>query len=327
MGGVEGLWQTRNPLAWGLLPLAGLFCLVARARRWAYQREWLPSQALPVPVILVGNLTVGGTGKTPFVIWLARHLLAQGRRPGILTRGYRGRARTWPQWVTPDSDPRLVGDEPVLLARHSGCPVVAGPNRVADGRLLLARAPVDLMICDDGLQHYALRRDLELVALDGQRRYGNGWCLPAGPLREPVARLVHTDLQWVTGPGQPGELSVTLTGDTAVNLVNPDCRQSLEQFRGRSIIALAGIGNPERFFALLRRHGLEFAERPFPDHHAYQAEDLASKPGSLLMMTEKDAVKCAALSPPDAWYVPVQAAPEAALVARLDSLLAGLTHG
>jgi tetraacyldisaccharide 4'-kinase len=237
-------WQNRTLLAWGLWPLSLLFCAVVRVRALAYRRGLLASRGLPVPVIVIGNLSVGGTGKTPLVIWLARRLRAQGRRPGILTRGYRGQARTWPQWVAADSDPSQVGDEPVLLARHSGCPVAAGPDRLASGQLLLERGGCDLLLCDDGLQHYALRRDLEVAVLDGERRLGNGFCLPAGPLREPPSRLDGVPLQLVNGPARASELALRLHGARALRLQDPSCSRALEEFRDRKSTRLNSSHNP-----------------------------------------------------------------------------------
>lgn len=324
---LEHVWQTRNPLAWGLLPLAGLFCMVVQVRRVAYGRDWLPRRRLPVPVLVVGNLSVGGTGKTPLVIWLARYLQTRGHRPGILTRGYRGRARDWPRLVKPDTDPMEVGDEAVLLARRGGCPVAAGPDRAAAGCLLLDQRGCDFLICDDGLQHYALARDLEIAVVDGARQFGNGFCLPAGPLREPRGRLRQVDL--VVVHGAPGEETpaLRLVGDEALNLRDPRQTRPLASWRGQTLTAMAGIGHPERFFQMLRDQGLDIRARPFPDHHGFQPQDLAEAGSGPILMTEKDAVKCEPFAPANVWYLPVVAEPNALFINRFEGLLRGVSHG
>lgn len=284
------------------------------------------SDALPVPVIVVGNLTVGGTGKTPLVLRLAGLLREQGWTPGIVTRGYGGRSSTWPWPVMPDSDPALVGDEPVLLARRSGCTVVAGPERVAAGRLAIERGGCDILLSDDGLQHYALRRDLEILLVDGQRGFGNGRCLPAGPLREPLRRLRTVDLVlYKDGVGQGP--SMRLVPGSAVSLSRPERRLDLSALRGQRVLAVAGIGDPERFFGLLEANGLEIERRPFPDHHAYTRADVDAWGDRLLIMTEKDAVKCAPFAREHHWMLPVEARLDASFEARFFDKLTGLTHG
>jgi tetraacyldisaccharide 4'-kinase len=323
---LDQYWQTRNPVALGLLPLAGLFCAVSQLRALAYRQGLLSSRRLPVPVLVVGNITVGGTGKTPTVIWLCGHLRELGLKPGILLRGYRGKGGHWPQAVAPDSDPVRVGDEAVLLARRTGCPVVAGPDRVADGRYLLDRFDCDILVADDGMQHYALARDLEIAVIDGRRRFGNGFCLPAGPLREPTGRLRRTDLSLVTGTAGAGEACMELVPGEAVNLAHPQTRRPLASFAGQAIMGVAAIGNPQRFFDTLRANGLEVSERPFPDHHGFQPADLERPAGMSLLMTEKDAVKCLAFADADCWYVPVQGRPSNDFVQRLDHLLGELPH-
>ncbi len=325
---LDHYWQTWNPLALALLPLAGLFCTVAVLRAWAYRAGILRSDRLPVPVLVVGNVTVGGTGKTPLVVWLCRHLAEMGFRPGIVLRGYRGTARDWPREVTADSEAAAVGDEAVLLARRTGCPVVAGPDRVADGRYLLERHGCDILVADDGLQHYALKRDLEIAVVDGERRFGNGFCLPAGPLREPSGRLRRVDLTLINGTARPDESAMALSAEEAVNLRDPERRRTLTSFRAQAIMAVAGIGHPQRFFATLRGHGLAPELRPLPDHHPFGPSDLERPPGMPLLMTEKDAVKCRDFADANCWYVPVQARPQADFVQRLDRLLGELRdHG
>jgi len=324
----ERLWYGRGqPLSVALLPLSWLYCGVVLVRRFAYLRGWLRQIRLPVPVIVVGNISVGGTGKTPLVLWLAQWLRSHGHRPGILTRGYGGSARDWPRRVLPHSDPAEVGDEPVLLARRSGCPVVAGPDRIAAGQVLASELGCDILVSDDGLQHYRLARDLEIAVVDGQRGLGNGCCLPAGPLREPPARLGQVDLIACTGGGCTRGYGVELAAGAAVNLVDPGRTQPLEAWRGQRVMAVAGIGNPGRFFAQLRSAGLKLLERPFPDHHAYGSDDARAWGDGPVLMTEKDAVKCTGFARPDFWYLPVEARPVAAFAASVEQHLEGLFGG
>lgn len=298
------LWYTRSVLAWLLLPLSVLYCMIVVARRWAYRRGILKTQRLNVPVIIVGNITLGGTGKTPLVIWLTQFLRAQGYRPGLIARGYGGKATHWPQAVDADSDPGLVGDEPVLLVRATACPMVVAPDRVAAAQALLAQHDCNILISDDGLQHYALGRDIEIAVIDAERRLGNGHCLPAGPLREPARRLKDVDLIVANGDARTGEFAMHVSVGAAVNLLSGE-RRALELFRTEPVYAIAGIGHPERFFSRLRAAGLSIKTHAFPDHHAYRPEDLAFADGTLLM-TEKDAVKCQRFAQSHFWAVGTQ---------------------
>ena len=288
---LEAIWYGRHWLAWPLVPLAGLYRLVVAARRSAFRRGWLASVRLPVPVILVGNLTVGGTGKTPLVLWLSDFLRRQGWHPGIVLRGYGGSARDWPRWVTAASDPRELGDEagapgPPLRRTGGGGAGSGGGGAAAVGRGRLRYHPGD-----DGLQHYRLQRDLEILVIDGARGFGNGFCLPAGPLREPVSR--GRDMGSRSLPAGPGLVPSPWPCDRGtVNLRHPARTQALARFKRQRVTAVAGIGNPERFFALLRRAGLHLDERPYPDHHGFTAADAATWPPGPVIMTEKDAVKC-----------------------------------
>ncbi|GAB4294186.1 MAG: tetraacyldisaccharide 4'-kinase [Thiohalomonadaceae bacterium] len=303
---LDHYWYSVNPVALLLLPLAALFCALALLRRAAYRFGWLRSVRLPVPVVVVGNITVGGSGKTPLVIWLAHFLRAQGYRPGIISRGYGGLAAQWPQPVAADADPRLVGDEPVLIAQRSGCPMAVGPDRVAAGRLLLQQHDCDIILSDDGLQHYRLARDVEIAVLDGTRRLGNGFCLPAGPLREPAWRLAGIDLRVGNGAAAAGELLMTLQPQAVLHL-RDGTAQPLESFRGRRVHAVAGIGNPARFFQMLRDHGITVIEHAFPDHYRYSVADVQFGDGLPVLMTEKDGVKCRAYGDEHLWAVAVSA--------------------
>lgn len=305
---LDHYWYSLNPLALLLAPLSLLFCLLAGLRRAAYSLGLLQRTRLPVPVIIVGNITVGGSGKTPLVIELARQLGAAGYRPGIISRGYGGQARSWPQAVEAQSDPRQVGDEPVLMARRTGVPVVVGPQRVQAGRYLLEHHDCDLIISDDGLQHYALERDIEIAVLDAKRGLGNRLCLPAGPLRERPARLRQVDflVRHGAAPGQAGAMSLE-AGPLQALAGGVQC--PLAKLGGQRVHAVAGIGHPQRFFETLRAAGLTLIEHPFADHHRFCTEDLRFDDELPVLMTEKDAVKCHTLVPQDGpyWYLPVQA--------------------
>lgn len=289
--------------------LAWVYAAAVRVRRELYRCRIIRSYRAPVPVIVVGNVTVGGAGKTPCVIWVCQVLRAAGFTPGVVSRGYGGQATTWPQSVEAESDACTVGDEPVLIAARVGCPVFVAPKRAeAICALLYAHPDVNAIVSDDGLQHYALERDVEIVVIDGARRFGNGLCLPAGPLREPLARLDQVAFRLCNGgPVQAGERLMQLAMDEARNVVRPDWTCGLAELTGTKVHALAGIGHPSRFFGQLRAAGLDVIEHPFPDHHPFQAKDIYFDDSLPVLMTEKDAVKCALFADIQHWVVPVQA--------------------
>ncbi len=293
-------------------------------RRGAYRCGLLHQQRIPVPVVVVGNITVGGTGKTPLVVALAKLLCRAGYRPGVVSRGYGARHRPAPQLVTAASDPACAGDEPVLIARRCGCPVVVDRDRPRGARELVRRG-CDIILADDGLQHYALGRDIEIAVIDGRRRFGNGFLLPAGPLRERRSRLQQVDLVVANGCARAGEHPMHLRLGPAVNLLDSGRTRALAQWRGCQVTALAGIGDPERFFADLRGYGLQVQGRALPDHHRFRSADLVIDSGQSLLMTEKDAVKCGSWSRAEHWYVPVEAELSEALVEVLLQRLAHLT--
>ena len=308
-------WLTRHwyrPSVVGLLlaPLGWIYCLLMALRRLMYRMRLLPRAHAPAPVIVVGNITVGGTGKTPLVIWLADFLRREGFRPGIVTRGYGGRARAWPRVVRPESDPEQVGDEPVLLARAAGCPVIADPKRARAARRLAREFNCDVVVSDDGLQHYRLARDIEIAVIDGARRFGNGRCLPAGPLREPVGRLRAVHARMTQGAPAAGEWAMALVERGFHRLDAPEITAAADAFRGRPVHAVAGIGHPARFFQHLRRLGIEAIEHPFPDHHRFRASDIRFADDLEVIMTEKDAVKCERLPEARGWYLAVAARPD-----------------
>ncbi len=310
-----------------LTPLSWLYGLIVVGRRRAYRNGWFKVHRLPVPVIIVGNITAGGTGKTPFTAWLAAFLAHHGYHPGIISRGYGGRSATWPQAVFADSDPLLVGDEPVLLARNCRCPVSVGPNRPAAARALLERAPCDVLISDDGLQHYALGRDIEIALIDGERRLGNGRYLPAGPLRESAARLSDVDMVVVNGDALVGEYAMHLHGTEVRAVRDERIRRPLASFLGIRVHALAGIGHPQRFFNHLRAADIDFITHALADHHRFTAEDICFEDGAPVLMTEKDAVKCRRFAGDQHWFVPVVAAPALEVGDRLLTLLRRTQNG
>ncbi|HEX7114988.1 MAG TPA: tetraacyldisaccharide 4'-kinase [Steroidobacter sp.] len=333
----QGVWYHGRArwLSWLLVPLSWLFHLIVLARRAAFRVGLLRSVRVSRPVIVIGNITVGGTGKTPFTIWLANELQSRGRRVGIVLRGYGGRSSVWPRDVHPDTSWEEVGDEAVLLAQRTGAIVVAGPDRVADARRAIERG-ADIVLSDDGLQHYRLARDREIAVVDARRRFGNGRMLPAGPLREPRRRLARVDLTVVTdranGTTQSsdyamrGTVRAVATLAEAVSIATGE-RVLLERFRGKRVYALAGIGNPEAFFEGLRRAGIDVVGRPLPDHAQLSAEDLSFPGDEPVLMTEKDAVKCRALVGPRHWAVRLELVFADEDTKRLGSLLDPLVGG
>jgi tetraacyldisaccharide 4'-kinase len=292
-------------------------------RRAGYALRLLKSVRVPVPVIVIGNLTVGGSGKTPLAIHVAERLRTQGWSPVIVSRGYGG-AATAPRSVTLASDPGEVGDEPVLMARRSGCPVWVGADRVEVVETLLRETPrCDVVILDDGLQHYALRRDLEIAVVDA-RAFGNGFMLPAGPLREPRSRLRSVDAVVAHDTDRVQGYAMALAGEEAHRATDARERRPLAAFAGERVHAVAGIGDPERFFRHLARRGLKVVPHPFPDHHPFAAGDLEFGDAAPVLMTEKDAVKCKRFAQPTHWILPVRAAIDAAFDAWLTRRLGEL---
>ncbi|MBW3166325.1 tetraacyldisaccharide 4'-kinase [Ferrimonas balearica] len=303
---LERAWQQGHPALYLLAPLTALFALISVSRRWLYRRGWLSSPRLSVPVVVVGNISVGGNGKTPTVLYLVALLQKAGYRPGIISRGYGGKAPHYPYRVDADTPAEYCGDEPALMAQRTGVPVAVGPDRVAAAQLLIDSGEVDVLISDDGMQHYRLARQLEVAVIDGQRRFGNGWLLPMGPLRETPARLQQCDLRVCNGgEAQPGEYAMTLMPDQWQRVdgsgpAEPPAPQ----------VAMAGIGHPPRFFDTLRSLGMApVACHGFADHQPYKAEILTqlTDTGQSLVMTEKDAVKCRGFARSNWYYLPVTA--------------------
>lgn len=303
---LQEIWYGRRTPSLVLRALSVLFASISGLRRRLYATGLLPRVRLPVPVIVVGNITTGGTGKTPLTIALVEALRECGFKPGVVSRGYGGSARE-PVLLDANTLPELAGDEACLIHRATSAPVAVGRNRGAAARLLLGKGDVDVIVADDGLQHYRLHRDVEICVIDGERRFGNGCLLPAGPLREPLTRLASVDFRVCNG-GQPqaGEVPMRLVGDAAASLSDPAHKRPLRDFAGRRVHAVAGIGNPQRFFAQLRAAGIDIVEHAFADHHAFTVADLVFGDDALVLMTEKDAVKCAAFAQPHWWSVPVR---------------------
>lgn len=297
-------WYGAKRLPWWCYPLAALYGTIVAFRRGLYRYGWLRVVRLPCPVIVVGNVTAGGTGKTPLTLALADVLRTRGCRPGVVSRGFGG-SEPGPILLSNASTPAEVGDEPCLIYA-SGTPVAVGRDRPAAAQLLLA-AGCDVIIADDGLQHYRLARDVEICVIDGERRFGNARLLPAGPLREPLQRLQQVDFRICNGgQAQAGEVPMCLRGDNVRALCDGDARP-VASFAGTRVHAVAAIGHPQRFFASLAAQGLDLIPHAFPDHHAFAPEDLAFDDGLPVLMTEKDAVKCRPFAQPHWWSVPVTA--------------------
>ena len=344
-------WLRRGPLACALWPVSLLFRALSGLRAALFRAGVLKSSRLPVPVVVVGNIYIGGTGKTPLTIWLVQALQAAGMQPGVISRGHGsdgGSARE----VGAASTPAQVGDEPLLIKQRTGCPVMVGRDRAATGRALLAAHPeVNILLTDDGLQHYALQRDVEIILFDG-RGAGNGWLLPAGPLREPVSRrrdftVINTpaltaELARSVGAAGAAPIQMTLAGAHAEQLRDRSQRRTLAELAEASndgsgnggssssgpgpgaalrVAAAAGIGNPARFFGMLKAAGLRITELPLPDHHDFQDRPFDALDADLILMTEKDAVKCAQIEElrddPRLWVVPVTAHLDGALADQI----------
>lgn len=305
-----------------LVPLSWLFWLLSGLRRFCYKSGLLRSYKLPVSVIVVGNISVGGTGKTPLVIWLVEQLKQAGFTPAIISRGYGGHTHN-PTPVNVDSNPGDVGDEPVLLAKRGQCPVWVGLDRVATARLLLEEHPeCNVIVSDDGLQHYALQRDVEIAVIDSSRSFGNGRLLPAGPLRERVSRLKAVDaVVFNGGKLQQDGFAMHMVGEGFHKLQDATEKAVAGDFSGKVVYAIAGIGNPARFFQQLTEAGIVFNCLTFPDHHIFQPSDLQISDADVILMTEKDAVKCAAFAKVNWWYMPVSAVVDGDLFACVKNKL------
>ena len=300
---VETLWYTNHPLRWLLFPFSLVYQFITALRR-GYLRRFR-QHCSSVPIIVVGNLTVGGVGKTPLVIELAQQLLSRGLRVGIVSRGFGARVKQFPHEVSPKANADFVGDEPLLLAKKTACPVVIAPKRTEAVKYLLDHHQCQVIISDDGLQHYAMGRAIEIVVIDGIRRLGNGLCLPAGPLRENQHRLKKADFILINGGDDPNAYRMDLLPGTIRQLTTgePLKPNDLQE----PIAAIAAIGHPRRFFDTLRGMGLNIKAYPFADHHRFTPKDLIVSE-KIVVMTEKDAVKCEPFATDTMYYLSVAAA-------------------
>jgi tetraacyldisaccharide 4'-kinase len=317
---LEKIWyQQQGKGTWFLLPFTLLYCAIHSYQRWKLTRRRSKAN---LPVIVVGNISIGGTGKTPTVIYLATVLKNAGYKPGIITRGYGGQSAKWPKQVTALSNPEQVGDEAVLLAKRTSVPVVAGPDRYVDIQYLKSKYKCDVILSDDGLQHYNLHRDIEIVLVDAERELGNGWCLPAGPLRESACRLKEVDFVLYNNGFKPENnrhvlfakhyqlrpvFPQSLSGEMLQALSIKEGSRSITRLKGTTVHAVTGIGNPARFYNTLEHYGLILIKHSFPDHHDFKKKDLGFQDNKLIIMTEKDAVKCREFAPERCWYLPIDA--------------------
>ena len=326
MGGLslrlQRIWYEAEPVPIWLSALEPVYRALRAIDLWTYRTGLRRTRRVAAPVVVVGNLTAGGSGKTPLVIALTEALRARGFRPGIVSRGYGGTQKK-PALLDDAPDPRRYGDEPTLMRRRTGALVAVGTDRARAAELLI-RHGANVVIADDGLQNPSLARDIEICVIDGQRRFGNERQLPAGPLREPLAGLADVDYRVCNGVrAEPGEIAMRLAGDMAVAVSGAGRARPLSSFSRKRVHAVAAIGNPGRFFTGLQARGIDVIPHPFPDHHAFKPADLAFADRLPVLMTEKDAIKCLGFAGEDAWCVPVSAElpPEfiEALVARLKS--------
>jgi len=328
---VVAAWYEPRPTlaAWLAWPLSVLFGLVARTRRAMYAHGLMRAERMRAPVVVVGNITAGGSGKTPLVVALAEALRARGFHPGVVSRGHGGQGRV--HAVEPGTDPAVAGDEPPIVAA-AGFPVWVGHRRAQAARALLAAHPeCDVVICDDGLQHYALARDVEIVVVDAARGFGNGLLMPAGPLREPEERLDEVDaiVRLVSGTlprdTETGGRSTFMTHEPLAwrNLRDTARTGDGTLFRGGGVHAIAGIGHPQRFFAMVRAQGIAAVEHPFPDHHRFERKDLEFPGAAAVLMTQKDAVKCASFADERCWYLPIRAVVDPSLVDFVERKIRG----
>ncbi|WP_342649361.1 tetraacyldisaccharide 4'-kinase [Pseudomonas sp. REB1044] len=316
-------WYEGHPALALLRPLEALYRCVVTRKRVRFLQGQSPSYRAPVPVIVVGNITVGGTGKTPMILWLIEHCRRQGLKVGVVSRGYGATPPSLPWQVTPDQHASQAGDEPLLIVQRTGVPLMIDPDRSRAVQALLACETLDVVLCDDGMQHYRLARDLELVLIDAVRGLGNGRCLPAGPLREPVERLAQVDAVLHNGASSDpeGGFAFALRPSALVNLRSGE-RRALDYFPpGQAVHAVAGIGNPQRFFNTLLGLDWQPVPHPFADHAQFSAQNLRFTPALPLVMTEKDAVKCRDFASDDWWYLAVDAEPSRAFVAWFDRQL------
>jgi len=324
MKSLDTYWYNSNLVALLLRPLSWFYCLLVYIRKKLYELNLKKSFSVDKPLIVVGNIAIGGSGKTPLLIALCNFLQSKGYEPGVVSRGYGGSV-TGVKQVSKNDAASLVGDEPLMIHQKTNVPVVVGADRVAAVEYLLSHNKCDVVLSDDGLQHYRMARALEICVVDSIRGHGNGYCLPAGPLREPLSRLKDIDIvvySAVNSDVAASDVDSYSLEFVALNRLNSDQQSAVSSLIGKTAHAVAGIGHPARFFQQLRDNGLTIVEHAFPDHHTYQESDFSGWNKECIIMTEKDAVKCGGFSLADAWFVNVQAKFSTSLELKLvDKLL------
>ncbi len=319
----QNAWYQNKVVWWPLIPLSILYRWGVKFRKMLYSTGVFPQEKFPIPIIIVGNITVGGTGKTPLVIYVAELLKSHGFKPGIVSRGYKGEHRE-PTIVTSKSDPKQVGDEAVVVVKRTHCAMVVGKNRSLAIKKLLKEYAVDVVISDDGLQHYAISRQIEIAVVDGNRRFGNEYCLPVGPLREPKNRLDQVNLIVINnGKTKANEHAMRYDPGLLYHALNPTQEQTLDTWKGKKVHAVTGLGNPKQFFDLLKNYGLEVIPHAYPDHYFFKSQDVVFADHLPIIMTEKDAVKCTAFFGEHHWILPIKAAVSPMFNAQLLTLLKG----
>lgn len=309
---LEHIWYSESKWQWVLFPFAVVFSWVARIRRWYLER--FKQQQFSTPIVVVGNLTVGGVGKTPLLITLAQTLNSRGLSVGVVSRGYGGKLRQYPHEIRLSDDPFLVGDEPLVIAKNIVGPVIVSPRRVDAVQYLIDNHEPDVILSDDGLQHYSMGRSIEIAVIDGQRRFGNGHYLPAGPLRESSKRLNEVDYVVTNGDALNDEFAMSVQADSIINIKTELSLQS--DLLQQPVVAVAGIGNPQRFFDSLERLNIQYSQRIYPDHHRFQVSDTDFGEQQVIM-TEKDAVKCKAFATDKHFYLKVSAKVDEAFIDKL----------
>lgn len=300
-------WYQIHPLRWLLSPISTLFRIAITLRQLCYKSKIFGRHSLPVPVIIIGNINIGGAGKTPLVIWLAQKLQKYGFKPGIISRGYGGISKRYPLLVSKDSDPKDVGDEPVIIARYIDCPIAVSPKRIEASTAVIKHFNCNIIISDDGLQNYSFNRNIEIVVVDAERTFGNKYCLPSGPLREPTSRLRYIDFLVCNGESNNYLFNITISANKAINITDTSIQKSMIEFSGQDAHGIAGIGHPKRFFNLLTKFGINIMPHEFNDHYYFQSHDINFNDNRMILMTEKDAVKCQYFASDNMWYIPIKA--------------------
>ena len=309
-----------NLMSYLLIPLSGIFLLLVQFRFWLYKVGFFDIYKTKIPVIVVGNITIGGTGKTPLVIAIVKYFESQGKSVGVVSRGYKGDYVQEVLEVTRATEPQECGDEPALIVQSTNAKVAVARKRSEAVKYLAINEKVDVIISDDGLQHYAMGRDVEIAVIDGVNRFGNGFLLPVGPLREPVKRLKSVDIIINNGASFDGELSCEIKAESFVNIATEEF-QPLDYFKDKECYAVAGIGNPSKFFKLLDDLGVRSINKPFVDHHNFVAEDFTFAKDYPVIMTSKDCVKCKHFATDQMWYLSVQAELSSDFYQQLESKL------